>query len=245
MLKLKNHPFAVSSHFKRSLVLTYALPKSALAAYIPECLSVDSWQDTFAFLAVALVDTRNLRPAGFPEWMGSDFLLIGYRIFVRYRDAKQKNLRGLYILKSETDKRSMRFVGNCFTKYEYTKTDISFSSTPKGIQVHSNRSHLDIEVKRPTDKTLLPPGSPFKDWKEARRFAGPMPFTFSYTPETQEVLIIEGVRENWTPQPVEVLRHQVGFLTQNGFQDAVLASAFLVEDIPYKWKKGRMEQWKG
>jgi hypothetical protein len=37
----------------------------------------------------------------------------------------------------------------------------------------------------------------------------------------------------------------VGFLTQNGFQDAVLASAFLVEDIPYKWKKGRMEQWKG
>jgi hypothetical protein len=50
----------------------------------------------------------------------------------------------------------------------------------------------------------LPEHSPFADWKEARRFAGPLPFTFTYNKDTKEVLFIEGVRQNWTPNPVKV-----------------------------------------
>ena len=46
---------------------------------------------------------------------------------------------------------------------------------------------------------------PFSDWKEARRFAGPLPFTFTYNPASKKVLVIEGVRENWKPAPLKVL----------------------------------------
>jgi hypothetical protein len=55
------------------------------------------------------------------------------------------------------------------------------------------------------EKIALPEGSPFADWKEARRFAGPLPFTFTYTAKKKQVLIIEGVRENWKPEPVRVI----------------------------------------
>src|SRR3954467_9326034 len=104
---LKDHPFAVESFFETSLVLTFAVRKEELALHIPECLELDTWNDTWAFLAVAVVKTRGLRPKGFPRFMGNDFVLTGYRIFVRYTTSEGKRLRGLFIIRSETDKRKM------------------------------------------------------------------------------------------------------------------------------------------
>tara|TARA_R110002020_G_scaffold97708_2_gene233159 strand:+ start:4653 stop:5087 length:435 start_codon:yes stop_codon:yes gene_type:complete len=121
---LKNHPFAVEAFFKSSLVLTFAVPKEQLREYVPDCLELDTLHNKWAFIAVAMVRTTGLRPKGFPKFMGNDFFLIGYRIFVRYRNTAGKRLRGLYILKSETDKRKMEFFGNIFTHYNYTTTDI-------------------------------------------------------------------------------------------------------------------------
>ena len=117
-------------------------------------------------------------------------------------------------------------------------------SGDNSISVLSEHSDIDIKVNINVPDVNLPAGSPFKDWKEARRFAGPLPFTFTYNNKTKEVLIIEGVRENWTPQPVEVVKSAVGFIKTMNFNEAALANAFMVQDIPYSWKKGRVEKWK-
>ena len=241
---LKNHPFAVETFFESSLVLTYALPKEELQHLIPECLELDTHNNEWAFVAAAMVQTKNLRPKGFPSFMGNDFFLSGYRIFVRFTDHRGKRLRGLYILKSETNKKKMSFFGNIFTHYNYGTTDICFAKTEKKISITSAKSDLDIEVNLKSENVPLPLQSPFADWKEARRFAGPLPFTFTYNNETKEVLIIEGVREDWEPKPVEVIRHTIGFIKEKKFKNIVLANAFLVENIPYYWKKGRIEKWK-
>ena len=71
-----------------------------------------------------------------------------------------------------------------------------------------------------------------------------MPFTFTYNKGTKEVLIIEGVRQNWKPQPLHVERANVGFLMDKGFKEMHLANAFMVSNIPYYWKKGKEERWK-
>lgn len=244
MLSLKNHPFAVETFFESSLVLTFALPKEDLQHLIPECLSLDTFNDTWAFVAVAMVSTQKLRPKGFPVFMGNDFFLIGFRIFVRYTTTEGKRLRGLYILKSETDNPKMSFFGNIFTHYNYTTTDIDFYRDTETMRVLSQKSDLEVVVQHNNDNVSLPPNSPFNDWKEARRFAGPLPFTFTYNKANKQVLIIEGVRENWTPKPVAVTNYKVGFMQQTQFKNAVLANAFIVENIPYCWKKGRIETWK-
>jgi uncharacterized protein YqjF (DUF2071 family) len=112
---------------------------------------------------VALVDTKNLRPKGFPAFMGNDFILAGFRIFVRYTNNKGKRLRGLYILKSETNRKKMSFFGNIFTHYNYTTTDIKFETSNEKITVFSNKSGLDIEVIINKPDILLPLNSPFLD----------------------------------------------------------------------------------
>ena len=241
----KNHPFGVEAFFESSLVLTYALPKERVAALIPACLTPDTFGDRWAFLAVALVQTRNLRPKGFPAWLGHDFGLAGYRLFVRYTDERGKRLRGLFILKSQTDQRKMEWLGNVFTGYRYDTVDMAFCRTGDALSVRSREGALDVEVATGAPETSLPAGSPFGNWREARRFAGPLPFTFSYQPATREVLIVEGVRQHWVPGPVQVRKSNVGFVGGGPFEGATLASAFLVENIPYSWKRGKREKWQG
>lgn len=240
---LKNHPFAVDAHFQDSLVLTYALPPDQIKPLIPECLELDTFQDQWAFIAIALVRTKELRPHYFPRFLGSNFTLIGYRVFVKYTTKQGKRLRGLYILKSDTDKKSMEYLGSLFTQYRYDTIDIQYQRLDTIIDVHSQLADLNIKVEINTASTSLPQHSPFTSWKEARRFAGPLPFTFSYHSEKREVLIVQGDREYWTPQPVEVLAHEVGFMKQPRYHGAILASAFIIENIPYHWQKGRIEQW--
>ena len=239
---LKNHPFAVEAFFERSLVLTFAVPKAELEHRIPPCVELDTFDEKWAFVAVAMVQTKSLRPKGWPRFMGNDFFLIGYRIFVRYHDSRGKRLRGLYILGSATDKKKMERLGNIFTHYKYTTTDIALEQGESSLIVRSDASKLLVNVST-QEGAGLPLESPFSDWKTARRYAGPLPFTFTYKPEKEEVLIIEGVRQQWKPRPVSVLEHQVGFVEDMKLDGAVLANAFLIEQVPYWWKKGKIESW--
>ncbi len=242
---LKNHPFAVEAFFESSLVFTFAIPKEQIQHLIPECLELDTLNGKWAFIAVAMVQTKALRPKGFPKMLGNDFFLIGYRVFVRFTNQAGKTLRGLYILKSETDKKKMEFFGNIFTHYNYTTTDINQNGQNGITEIYSDKSGFKIRIENPDNENIsLPDGSLFADWKEARRFAGPLPFTFTYNPDDKRILIIEGARENWKPMPVKVIDCNFSFIDNLKLNNVKLANAFIIRNIPYYWKKGKIEQWK-
>lgn len=240
----KNHPFPVEAYFNSTTVLSFAVPMEELEPLIPECLELDTFDDRWGFIAMAMVETRHLRPKGFPKFLGNDFFLIGYRIFVRYRTSWGKRLRGLYILKSETNKKKMEFLGNLFTTYSYTTTDIAQVNRENGFQIFSKQSNFEVVFENTMADVPLPVSSPFCTWKEARRFAGPLPFTFSYNQAKSEVLIIEGIRSNWTPEPLRVVDYSISFLNTLHLKEVRLANAFRIEKVPYQWKKGKKDLWK-
>lgn len=148
------------------------------------------------------------------------------------------------MLKSETDKRKMQFFGNIFTHYNYTTTDITQRKEGHQLEINSAHSGLHIRVNTQNTEYTLPQCSPFNSWATARKFSGPLPFTFTCNSKTKEVLIIEGVRQNWIPQPVKVCSYNISFLNDLHLKNAVLANAFIIHNIPYYWKKGKIEQWK-
>lgn len=240
---LKDHPFAVEAFFEYSLVLSFAVPKAEVLQLIPDCLGPDTFNNEWAFVAVAMVQTKKLRKKGSPEFLGNDFFLIGNRVFVQYRSAEGKRLRGLYILKSQTNKKKMEVLGNLFTHYKYATIDVRTRLDGGILKIESKKASLDVVADINKKEPALPEGSPFADWKEARRFAGPLPFTFTFNKETGNVLIIEGVRSNWIPRPVEIRAYKVGFIESLGFTKCMLANAFIIENVPYYWKKGRQEKW--
>ena len=234
----------MEAFFQSSMVLGFAFPKEQLADLVPECLELDVFDDKWAFVAVAMVQTKNMRPKGFPKLLGRDFFLMGYRIFVRYKTSSGRKLRGLYILKSDTDSFLMKVAGNLMTDYHYHFIDATVSEKSGCITVDAPSAGFAVSLQKGEDHFDLPLHSPFADWKEARRFAGPMPFTFTYKEKKKEVLMIEGVRNHWKPKPVKVHRYAIPYLESLGTGGAVLANAFIVENVPYYWEKGIIDPWK-
>jgi hypothetical protein len=242
---LKRHPLPIEAFFEFSLVLTFAFPQALLQPLLPPGLVLDTYGDS-AFLAIALVQTRALRPVGLPHFLGKDFFLSGYRIFSRYRNRAGRSLRGLRILRSDTDSRWMTTFGNLLTHYSYRLCSVDWRRAGDGLDlaIATRRGEADLRLHADLVSPSLPPaGSPFPDWATARRYAGPLPFTFDYEAATGSVVIIEGVRQNWNPRPVSVTLETAGFFARPPFDTAppVLANAFFLEGIPYRWKKGLIE----
>lgn len=244
--RLKRHPIPVKAFFRHSLVLTYAFPEQVLLPLLPPGLILDTHEGS-GFLAIALVQTESLRPAFLPSFLGRDFFLSGYRIFSRYRSLDGRLLRGLRILRSDTDRRLMAVFGNLLTHYNYRTARVRAEEqgTNWEVEIRTPDAEADLHVVADlaSEPEAPPSGSPFADLREARRFAGPLPFTFDYEPESHSIVRIEGIRKHWDPRPVNVRILENTFLTRTPFKEAgpVLANAFHVGAVPYRWERGIRE----
>lgn len=243
---LKRHRVPIKAHLAASLVLAYALPEDVLRPLLAPGLELDTY-DGFGFLAIAMVQTRELRPAFLPPAFGLNFFLAGYRIFTRYRTPAGRTLRGLRILRSDTDRRSMQVFGNLLTHYGYGLSRCRVLRTENIYEVKISTPHgsadLQVEANLATEPGSPPPGSPFADLREARKFAGPLPFTFDYEQQTHSIIRVEGVRQAWNPRPVSAQVRRNTFLENEPFRSAqpILANAFYLENVPYSWKPGIRE----
>ena len=238
---LRRHPVAVKASFTHCLTLTYALPPDVVRRLLPPGLDLETY-DGHAFIAVALVQTQSLRPAGVPERFGQNFFLAGYRVFTTFRQSDGRRLRGLRILRSDTDRRVMVIGGNLLTHYNYHRctTTVEASAVRLHFSVATSDDHGTVDVTADLSTATLPAGSPFQSLREARRFAGPLPFTFDYERETNAIIAIRATRENWEPTPVSVEVRRLSFFDDPLFLRCtpVLAAAFYVHDIDYRWERG-------
>jgi hypothetical protein len=211
-------------------VLTYTCPPEVVAPLLAPGLELDLWRGQ-AVLAIAMVQTERLRPSLLPAIFGRDFFLAGYRAFVR-----RGPQRGLQILRSDTDRRSMVLLGNLFTQYHYRLCRFELApaadSTLWRITTPNSEADLEIVERFPA---MLPESSLFETEREARRYAGPLPITFGYDPTARELVSVRGVRENWSPRLVTVEVRRAAWLPAA----ARLAAAFAIENIDYRWERGK------
>ncbi len=238
---LRRHPLAMSACLRECLAVTYAFPEETLRPLVPPGLALDTLRG-YGFVAIALVQAEAMRPAFLPARWGGEFFLSGYRLFTRL-GGPGGSRRGLRILRSDTDRRWMVQAGNLLTHYRYQLCQVERSQRPGGVgwSIRTPRGEADLEVyARLEEASTLPEGSPFTNFREARRFAGPLPYTFEYEPETRAIIQIRGVRSQWEPRAVavEVTRHS--FFERAPFEGAAarLANAFLVKDVRYRWLRG-------
>jgi hypothetical protein len=157
-------------------------------------------------------------------------------------------LRGLRILRSDTDRATMARMGNVFTHYHYrhAKVDITDDSQRLEVRIRTPQREADLHViadltSRPA---TLPPGSPFRSMEDARSFAGPLPYTFSYDQHARKMVVIKGLRQAWSPEPIRVDVKEATYLEQPPFAgaDVRLANAFYLTNVPYSWKPGTLEE---
>ncbi|MET7421990.1 DUF2071 domain-containing protein [Dactylosporangium sp. NPDC005555] len=238
---LRRHPLPMRTTFGHSLVLTYALPPAVLAPLLPPGPALDTYEG-HGFVAIGIVSTRHLRPSPLPPALGIDAVLTGYRIFTTFPTPAGKSMRGLYILRSDTDRPALAAAGNLLTRYRYHlgRVGLTVDGDRLTATVDSRDGGADLTVtadlaSRPAP---LPPGSPFADPAAARRFAGPLPYTFDA--EDDGIVVVKAHRSTWVPEPVAVQVSRCTFLERGPFAGTapVLAHAFHVAGIDYGWHRG-------
>ena len=241
---LRRHPIPVSAYFSHSLAVTYAMKPQVLEPLLPKGLVLDVFGG-YGYLAIAMVQTEHLRPSFLPKAMGRDFFLSGYRIFTRLDTASQSK-RGLRILRSDTNHGWMVCAGNLLTHYNYRLCEAEVASDGSelhwSIRTKGAEADLDVVARLGKGPAELPSGSPFKTMAEARKFAGPLPYTFDYEEETGSIIGIRATRQQWEPRPVAVEVRRNTFLEHEPWRSAhpILANAFYVHDVPYRWERGKV-----
>lgn len=131
------------------------------------------------------------------------------------------------------------------THYGYAKSRITTRATSDAlaisIKTHNGAADLDLVADLSHSPDRLPDNSLFPDWRQARLYAGPLPF--SYEPETHSIVLVEGRRQDWIPQPVAVDVKRATFFDTSPFSQTrpTLANAFIVRDVPHHWNRGYCE----
>ena len=241
---LKHHSIPIAARFESGLSLTYALPAGVLSPMLMPGLELDTYGG-YAYLSIASVHTVELRPSFLPKAFGRSFCLTSYRLFTRFATIDGEKFRGLQTLRNDTDLASMVVWGNRLTRFRYRRADIEYREQDRllSLDVKTAGEEADLALKADTAgfSELLPEGSPFPDLATARRFVGPLRFTFDYDPDAQSMVIVEGRRTNWMPRAVRVDVQKNTFLESAPFRGVrpVLANAFYVTDVSYRWEPGR------
>jgi len=239
---IQRHMIPMSAHFRHSVVVSYAFPADLLQTLLPSGLIVDAVGD-LGFAAVAVVQADAMRPTGLPRVLGRDYLLAGYRVFCRFTTPEGRRLRGLHILRSDASAISMVVAGNLLTRYHYRHSRMTLREDGRLLRIRiastDGLGDLDLtaDLAGPLD---LPGGSPFADLRAARRFAGPLPFTFDAEPESNSIVVVEGVRSSWDPRPVSAAVDRATFFDDARFRGVrpILAGAFHVADVDFRWRRG-------
>jgi hypothetical protein len=139
----------------------------------------------------------------------------------------------------------MVLFGNWMTAYNYRQIHLQMDRSGTETRIRTSLADgattLDLTFDADTPDAGLPDGSPFPDWRTARRFAGPMPFTFSPEPDGR-VVVIEGRRADWKPRPIRIMDCSAALFREGALKShtPILANAFAVENIEYHWSRGRL-----
>src|SRR5207237_8107398 len=117
--------------------------------------------------------------------------LTGYRVFTRV--ASRPSLRGLRILRSDTDRLLMALGGNLLTHYAYVHCRAAMKAEGESLRVSvsspGGAADLEVVADLSSRPASLPAGSPFATLEDARRFAGPLPYTFDSEPEPHSIVM--------------------------------------------------------
>lgn len=243
---LRRHPLPMRTRFGHSLVLTYALPPAVLAPLLPPGLALDTYTapdgTTHGFVAAGIVSVTRLRPAGLPGFLGLDCVLTGYRVFTTFPTPGGRTMRGLFILRSDTDRWPILAGGNLLTRYHYKRARVRCRADDDRLDItvdsRDGRADLTVHCDLGSAPAPLPPGSPFADAAAARRFAGPLPYTFDHESRTGSIIVVKAYRTAWQPVPVAVDVSRLTFFDAFAGVPPLLANAFHVADLDYGWHRG-------
>ncbi|WP_189564759.1 DUF2071 domain-containing protein [Pontibacter akesuensis] len=214
---LKKLPIKYVGELHQVRLINFSVDKEEVLPYLPEGLEVRDYNGR-ALISMVNVKLRNMRPDFMPKALHFDYQHIGFRLLIDdalYSDGAAK---GIFFLRSFTEKELMVQGGSWFTNYKLEKASITNAGDT--FELRQGSSYLNYKL----GDEAQPKANP-----ELKEMVGALDRAYSYI--DKELVRVRIMRERW---PIEWVTC-TGFET-NFFQTARFEGAFQVRGmIPYQW----------
>ncbi len=232
---------AVQTEWIEAISLNYRVEPAALKSLLPAPLTPDLAQGT-AWVQVLISSLRDMRPQGLGALFGTNFYQVSYRAAVTLKTRSEKAWRGGYFLRSETNDRIMRVVGNSLKEFKFHAfghADMLLAREGTRL-VASVESSSDpggdlVAIAEVVGSTEPPKGSV---WSSLEELETPLVACYdAFAVDGSDIYVLTIDREPWAPKfcRVESLFSQwmeKGPLAGN----AELDSALHIPRCAYKWR---------
>ena len=224
------------------VLLAYRTPSATVAHLLPSGLELVT-HGQWAFWNIVACRVAAMRPTFCPRWMGSSYLHVAYRLYVRAH-AQAEVLDGLYFVRSDADNLPVCLLGNCATDFRFHKAVIRLSVDDERVSLSASGTQDgagDAELRACLGEPTLARDSCFETYALARQFLKYRPIALSPDRRGRRIKVAEVFRDEsaWRESPLSVSDARWGFFARFGQHDAHLELATRVEPLDYRWQLGR------
>ncbi|WP_125185487.1 DUF2071 domain-containing protein [Botryobacter ruber] len=214
---LKKLPLTYTGELHQVCLVNFSVEKEEVLPYLPEGLQLRDYHGR-ALISLVNVQLRNMRPDFLPKALHFNYQHIGFRLLLD--DARYSNgtAKGIYFLRSFTDKPLLVQGGSWFTNYKLEKASLTNEAGAFELRQHDHFLRYRLSESKPLQVN-----------EELQQLVGALDRAYSYI--GKELVRVQIMRERW---PIEWVTCE-GFET-NFFQTARFEGAFRVREvIPYQW----------
>ena len=214
---LKKLPIKYVGELHQVRLINFSVEKEEALPYLPQGLKVRDYHGR-ALISMVNVKLRNMRPDFLPKPLHFDYQHIGFRLLIDDAPYSDGAAKGIYFLRSFTDKALMVQGGSWLTNYKLEKATIK--SSGNNFELRQGSNYLKYALQDKTPPHLNP---------ELKEVVGALDRAYSYI--DKELVRVQIMRERW---PIEWVTCE-GFDT-NYFKTARFEGAFQVREvIHYQW----------
>jgi len=224
------------------VLLSFRTPRDHVKGLLPRGFKLLT-HNNMAFWNVCICTVESLHPATLP-FVRLTYRHVSYRLMVRVPVSNNKELRGLYFVRSDADNGTVCSFGNMLTDFKFNRADIVVKSGDGVLDVSVENTRDGIAdsyfLGERTDEYYLPPDSCFADPEEARKILRYTPTGMSLDKRGRVVDLAEVERDEkaWKEAPMRVARAGFAFFRNMDQPEAGLETAVAVDPVDYVWRLG-------
>jgi len=215
MKALKKLPITYKGELHGVKLINFSVDLEEVINKVPKGIKVRDF-DGRVIISMVNVKLKQMRPKGMPKALSFDYQHVAFRLLVDDSEYNDGDCKGIYFLRSFTDKPWVAWSGSHFTYYQLTQAAISES---EGFRLAQDSRYVKYKLTKKVAGLE-------RDLKAIIQ-----PLDRAYAVDGQDLLRTKIQREAWPIEPVPC----EGFET-NFFRTAKYLGAFEVKKmIDYEW----------
>ncbi len=215
MKLLKQIPITYKGELHKVKLINFSVNMEEVLPLMPAGIKVRDF-DGKAIISMVNVQLRHMRPTGLPKALSFDYQHVAFRLLVDDGHLNEGENKGIFFLKSFSDKPMVVWSGNLMTNYRLSNAQISEED---GFRLDQGENFVRYKL---TDEAVA------KD-KELKSVVGAI--DRAYAMEEGKLMKTLIQRETWPIEQVSCIDFETNF-----FRSAKLLGAFEVkETIHYHW----------